>query len=158
MLRLADCARDAGKDSAKLSGCIAGEVGSIPAAIAACLASAGSSTAHIQDCLAKTDGRFADAQKMSTCVQGVTSIRSRCYGCAAVALCPTIRRTSLCAYWQKAATQGSSCGCGALPSNVSEVVETVTCIQGSGSDLNRLSECLVETGPITAPLSKRRCA
>jgi hypothetical protein len=58
LLRAAKCANS--KDPLKLAECLSLEAGAgtLPAAIAACLTTAGSSTVRIQDCLKKTDVRF----------------------------------------------------------------------------------------------------
>ena len=63
LLKLAACTKAAGKDPAKLAACGADELGSIPSAIADCFTAIGLSSAQLQDCLNKADGRFAAAEK-----------------------------------------------------------------------------------------------
>jgi hypothetical protein len=148
ILKLATCTKDAGKDPVKLASCGAGQMGSIPSAIAACFTASSSSSTQIQECLNKADGRFAAAEKLRACAKGsVGDPAVLLRTCASDIIPADSQNLAVCLLTKGGDPKTALTTCGSLPPNAEEVVATVTCIQGAGKDPNQLSECLVRNRP-----------
>lgn len=148
LLQIADCAKAAGNDPIKLSACVAPETGSVGGALGACLATGKKSATSFEECLGKTDSRFAAVNELRTCAKGVTKdpialVRT----CGNKILPPESQDLAVCLLTKGGDPATALGGCGALPANAQEIADMAGCVQKAGSSPTALSRCLVKDRP-----------